>query len=622
MLRGLAKPIDLALLMVLLVLAVVVAVLLTLPEPPASPPPTLTSTPSVTPTVTATWTPIPPRTPRVTSTPTAPPTELPTATPVLATPTPRPTAPPGSTATPLPLVALTVPLPHSGFFIRRHNDFAATDTSGVEALLADGITVGAEVVSLPPISPLTAPASGVRVPAPRSDEGALALRYGLTEIPLSERRDGAATHYLEIALRTRAEQETAVSPAVAYVFVVDTSGSMAGAKLIGARAAMRALFAEMRPQDTIGIVDFDDQVRAVLPATPAGDLTPAALNQVLAQLLAQGGTDIDLGLMEGIAEVKALSVDHNVVSHVVLFSDGNPTDRVTDWMQIRNNLVTVIGDATIRVSTFAFGADANARELDALAGVTGADYGLVADPAAGGVGQALADDLARRDRLAAKDIRLTLQIEPEVEIRHFFGHDQVGAPISRAALDQPADERPAGPAAAGGNEGMRIVVPDMAVGEAYWIVLEIALPAESPLITAGWVDLTYVDAAAAQPVATTQALALGASLAKLPVGLVLQHALGAWTSEVAFHALDDLNQDDLATAARRLTTHRSALAAAYADLTTVWVAKESATVTQLSTLADALAAGDLTRAQTADARALLTYGLEALGKTRTGVWRP
>jgi len=619
MLRGLAKPIDLALLLVLLVLGVLVAVLLTLPEPPAPPPPTITPTPSETPTVTATWTPIPPRTPRVTSTPTAlPPTELPTATPVLATPTPRPTAPPGSTATPLPLVALTVPLPRSGFFIRRHNDFAAPDPSGLEALLADGVTVGGGVVSVPPIGPLT----GVRVPALRSDEGALALRYGLTEIPLSERRDAAATHYLEIALRTRAEQETATSPAVAYVFVVDTSGSMAGAKLIGARAAMRALFAEMRPQDTIGIVDFDDQVRTVLPATPASEVTPAALNQVLAQLVAQGGTDIDLGLMEGISEVKALSAGHNVVSHVVLFSDGNPTDRVTDWMQIRNNLVTAIGDATIRVSTFAFGADANARELDALAGVTGADYGMVVDPAAGGVGQTLADDLARRDRLVAKDIRLTLQIEPEVEIRHFFGHDQVGSPISRAALDQPAGDVTTGPVAASGSDGMRIVVPDMAVGEAYWIVLEIALPAESPLITAGWVDLTYVDAAAARPVATTHALPLGASLAKLPVDLVVQHALGAWTSEVAFHTLDDLNQDDLATAARRLATHRAALDAAYADLTTVWVAKELETVTHLSTLADALAAGELTQRQTADTRALLTYALEALGKTRSGVWRP
>jgi len=385
---------------------------------------------------------------------------------------------------------------------------------------------------------------------------------------------------------------------------------------------MRALFAEMGPQDTIGIVDFDDQVRTVLPATPASELTPAALDQVLARLVAQGGTDIDLGLMEGISQVAALSADSNTVSHVVLFSDGNPTDRVTDWMQIRYNLVTEIGDATIRVSTFAFGADANARELDALAGVTGADYGLVTDPAAGAVGQTLADDLARRDRLAAKDIRLTLQIEPEVEIRHFFGHDQVGAPISRAALDQPADERPASPVATVGNEGLRIVVPDMAVGEAYWIVLEIALPAESPLITAGWVDLTYVDAASARSVATTHALTLGASLAKLPVGLVVQHALGVWTSEVAFHTLDDLNQDDLATAARRLATHRAALADAYADLTTVWVATELETVTQLSTLANALAAGGLTQRQTTDARALLTYGLEALGKTRAGIWRP
>ena len=107
-----------------------------------------------------------------------------------------------------------------------------------------------------------------------------------------------------------------------------------------------------------------------------------------------------------------------------------------------------------------------------------------------------------------------------------------------------------------------------------------------------------------------------------PPDLVVQHALGAWTSEVAFYSLDDLNQDDLATASQRLETHRAALGAAYADLATLWVANELATVTHLSTLADALAAGGLTQRQTADARALLTYGLKALGKTRTGVWRP
>ncbi len=635
MIRGYGRTLDIALLLILLVLAAVVLVLSTLPEPPPAPTPTATSVP----TATATPTPVPTaralptlRPGLLTSeaiTPSATPTEVATVTPTAApttpaaTSTPAPTAPPGSTATPLPLVARDAPLPHSALFVRRHNDFAAPSTTGIENLIESGVTVDGTPVVLDDVVPL----SGIRVPGPEqgaeADDGhTLALRYGITEIPLSEKRDPRATHYLEVALKALSDQ-TALdteAPPANYIFVVDTSGSMEGRKLNGVRVGIRALFEEMRPQDTLGIVDFDVRTRTVLPATTIDDLTLNALNQALNRLNAAGGTDINLGLQAGIEEL-ASTAEPGTINHVFLFSDGNPTDGVIEWLAIRENVVTAMQEitadnASFRVSTFAFGDDANNRELDALAGITGGTFTPVADPE--DLGLILNTELARREHLAAKDIRLALEIDPNITILHLFGHDQVAQPIARAALSQPGETDEAGELAPSGDAeeaGIRIFVPDLAVGETYWVILELAIPEEQDDLL-GQATATYVDTAASQARTLERELSQGAARLKLPEDLVLRHALGLWTSEVAFYALDDVRQDDLDTAEARLGTHLAYLEAAYEDMLAVWLTDDIEMLEKLRTLA--AAEGQRSNAGT---RNLLLYGLDTLGRARSGFTR-
>ncbi|MGC9522318.1 MAG: VWA domain-containing protein [Anaerolineae bacterium] len=627
MLRGYGRTLDVALLLMLLILAVVVLVLFTLPEPPPKPTPTATLVPAATATPTVTPTPQTLPTLRPTMTPSATPTEpaTPTAAPTIpaATSTSAPTAPPGSTATPLPLVARGAPLPHSALFVRRHNDFAEPSTVGIEDLLESGVTVDGTPVILDDVAPL----SGIRVPGPeQGDEAAaghtLALRYGITEIPLTEKRDPRATHYLEVALKAASDQEAldTEAPPANYVFVVDTSGSMEGRKLNGVKVGIRALFEEMRPQDTLGIVDFDVQTRTALPATAVEELTLNAVNVALNRLIAAGGTDVNLGLQAGIEEVAGIA-EGGTINHVFLFSDGNPTDGVTEWLAIRENVVAALREITdrdvgLRVSTFAFGDDANGRELDALAGITGGTYTPVSDPE--DLGLILNTELARRAHLAAKDIRLALEIDPSITILHLFGHDQVAQPIARAALGPPGEAGEAGEVAPEGDteeEGIRIFVPDLAVGETYWVVLELAIPAtQDDLI--GEATATYVDTVASQPRSLERELSRGAAPLKLPEDLVLRHALGLWTSEVAFYALDDVRQDDLETAAARLGTHLGHLETAYEDLLAVWLTDDIAMVEKLQTLAKAEA-----QRSNADRRSLLLYGLDTLGRARSGFTR-
>ena len=619
MFRGFGKTLDVLLLLVVLVLSIGVFALLSLPEPPASPEPTATATPTPTPspTASATLRPIPTLRPSLTPSPTSTPTPGSSPTAAAATPAgPQPTAPPGSTATPLPLVARNDVLPHSALFIRRHNDFGQADTSGIADLIREGLTVADTAVTFETFDPL----GGARVADP-SGSDALALHFGLVTIPLSQKRDARATHYLEIALKAAPEADTSAAetsgPAANYVFVVDTSGSMEGAKLNGAKAGIRALFAEMRPQDTIGIVDFDSQTRIALPATQVADLTPTGLDTALRRLVAQGGTDLDLGLQDGIREAASFA-GGSAVSHVFLFSDGNPTDRVTEWLQIRANAVIALRDTSIRVSTFAFGEDANGRELDALAGVAGGTYTSVTDPET--LGHDLTIELARRDVLVAKDVRLTVQINPSVSILYLYGHDRVEEPIARAALDQNPSSEISPETTSDAEGGLQIYVPDLAAGEAYWAVFEIAVPAASDTVI-GNGSVSYVDPGTGNITETRLPLSLGSSPVKLAPDLVIRHALGLWTSDTVLYAVDDLAQNDLETAAARLVGYTAELDSAYTDLKTVWLAEDVTSVRKLALLANSLAAGDVSGRAADDTRSLLLYELNALGRARDGFTR-
>jgi Mg-chelatase subunit ChlD len=498
-------------------------------------------------------------------------------------------------------------------FIRRHNDFAAPPATGLESLLELGVNVNGTQVRFDAIEPFASDS----VPGPSLGSG-LALRYGVTEIPWTQKRDPRATHYLEVALRSTSRPDSsdeAQSLAANFVFVIDTSGSMEGAKISGVLAGMRALFAAMRPQDTIGIIDFDVQARTVLPATQVSELTPAAFNTALGRLVAAGGTDLYLGLEAGIAEA-ANNADTAAISYVFLFSDGNPTDGITEWLQIRAAMVEAVRGTPIRISTFGFGADANGRELDALAGVTGGAYTPVSDPAS--LGANLAEDLGRREILVAKDIRLKLEIDPTVSLIHLYGHDQVAEPIARAAVDSGAEAGSAPSASIGTEEeGLQITVPDLAAGEAYWVVLEVAVP-EALLAELGTAAVTYVDTATGEHVEDGLVLTLEDRPTSLRRHVIIQHAVGLWSSDVAFYTLDDLAQDDRETASARLAAHAASLAAAHDEWQRSWLDDDTVTMRRLSLLAESLATGRLGARAASDTLALLRYTLETFGRARSG----
>lgn len=459
------------------------------------------------------------------------------------------------------------PLPHDGLFVRRNNAFGTKSVLGIADLIEQGVLIDQERIRFDDF--IASRSDGVPLPAPGES---VAVSHGYTGTLPDCRASQHATHFLEVALRAASApgSSTGAAPAplpVNFVFVVDTSASMTGEKLKIAKKSIRELYELLRDTDILGIVSFDTQVHTVLKATRKADLSPRQLICLVEGLEATGGTDLNLGVLYGINEVsRNASGNTNMVNCLYLFSDGDPTSGVTNWIEIRSNIAAELrGNLTL--SCFGFGADARMRELEALAGLSGGNCTFISRPEE--VRLNLAADLARREHLAAINVQLKIEISPDAGVWHLYGHDLVTDPAMRASVLRDAkDARRRGEEQFGAQSrpdliteerGIRIFAPDLAFGETYWIVLELAVPDGMDLQDLGKATVQYVDTVARD--SRRHELDLG-SPGQIPEALVAVHAIGLWTSEVTFYALDDLYENDRATAKERLSRHIEALRAA------------------------------------------------------------
>jgi hypothetical protein len=235
--------------------------------------------------------------------------------------------------------------------------------------------------------------------------------------------------------------------------------------------------------------------------------------------------------------------------------------------------------------------------------------------------------------MVATGVTLDVAIDPAITILHFYGHDQVAEPVARAALPSEATAPAAGDAApgagtageGGGSAGVRIFAPNLAGGEVTWIAFELALPegygdAGSRL---GTLAVQYTGAGAAGPAPAAEAIAQTLAVpGPLSPRLVRLHAVGLWTSEVAFYARDDVLQADWTTAAERLAQHAAQIETVNATLVAPRLVEDVATLRALQALAASLADPPPNPPlPDADRRALLLQGLNALGNARNGLVR-
>ncbi|HLU76323.1 MAG TPA: marine proteobacterial sortase target protein [Burkholderiales bacterium] len=129
------------------------------------------------------------------------------------------------------------------------------------------------------------------------------------------------------ATRTRLPREV--------VFVIDTSGSMAGASIEQAREALMLALRRLTPTDRFNVIEFNSVTRAF--AAEALPATPARIRRALAwvaALQAQGGTE----MAEALRTALTASRDPHLLRQVIFLTDAGVGNETELYALIRERL--------------------------------------------------------------------------------------------------------------------------------------------------------------------------------------------------------------------------------------------------------------------------------------------
>jgi Ca-activated chloride channel family protein len=199
---------------------------------------------------------------------------------------------------------------------------------------------------------------------------------------LASRMGGEDGYFLLLAspgLDVKEEQVMAKD----VVFVLDTSGSMAGPKIEQAKKALRFCVENLNEGDRFELVRFSTEVEPLfghLVAASAANRSRA--EEFIRDLRANGGTDIDGALAKALAlapgaqggkaeglQPESAAQDQARPFAVIFLTDGQPTVGTTDEEQIVAAVKRGSGGRA-HVFCFGIGGDVNTRLLDRITEVT------------------------------------------------------------------------------------------------------------------------------------------------------------------------------------------------------------------------------------------------------------
>jgi Ca-activated chloride channel family protein len=161
------------------------------------------------------------------------------------------------------------------------------------------------------------------------------------------------TVHLLIAARAPALDWMEQRPRVFILPVIDVSGSMKGKKLEYAKQACRKLVEQLRPGDCAGLITFSSRARVVVaPAEVSADLK-MKLAKAIDGLREAGGTNFSEAIGESLKVMGALDLPRSVQHRIIFFTDGQPTEGLTEPRMIKELVSQNLG--ALSMSFFGYG---------------------------------------------------------------------------------------------------------------------------------------------------------------------------------------------------------------------------------------------------------------------------
>ena len=263
--------------------------------------------------------------------------------------------------------------------------------------------------------------------------------------------------------------------------VLDRSGSMDGQPLDSAKGSLLKLVDRLAPQDSFGLVAFDDQALVIVPTRTMADHHMPSLRKAIRDLRTGGSTDISAGYLMGLRELNRVQAVGG--STLLLISDGHANAGEKD-PKFFTDVSTKSATEKVTTSTIGLGTGYDETILEALAQGGGGAHRF-----AGTIDEAVGAIAAEVDDLLDKSIvNAVLRVTPSAVL--------AGAPQIEVLQRLPY-----------WLDGDTYVVQlgDLYSGENRRFVIDIPVPAMAALGLATIADITieYLDLAQRQEISVS-----------------------------------------------------------------------------------------------------------------------
>jgi len=181
------------------------------------------------------------------------------------------------------------------------------------------------------------------------------------------------------------------------------------------------LLRQMKPQDTVSIVTFNDRAEVLIPATRVSDLT--RIEARINQLQTGGGTEIFHGLETGLAQIHR-NLSGSTINHLIMLTDGRTYGDEEACLQLAEQAAS----QGIGLSGLGIGHEWNDAFLDKLASSSGGSSMYISAPKE--LHKFLEQKYSNLGRVYAEQVTLDFESDANVDLRYVFRLQPEAAPLS------------------------------------------------------------------------------------------------------------------------------------------------------------------------------------------------